>query len=347
MIKDDLIALALRFRTYKLWEKLDDSMIFSVRLPGGEIGYCCVMGNGGEHFALGLYKGVSGFATYMNSMERLPGLDPFEMMQTYDSLNCDFENSSDSNLTPAAKKHVRVVADEHGLKICRPKGFPEFVRYDYGVIRTEFDEAEMADMPTALEAAIEVAEKIKSVGMSRLSELGFADDGMYATRDGGLRLPLLEKQPDGKFVWTVGVTPEVAPFSFAPVVLNDPEAFNHMRKLSKKGKIQCKVMHMPTSLKSEEGIYNPLMIILINESGEAIPVIQQSDGPQRETELLQQLASMCISTRNCPRTILVDDQYSYTFMQDFCEKAGITLKKEQYMPQLAELKFMLSSTFGL
>ena len=49
MAEDRLYDLAFAFKNTKLWEKLSDLDLFAVRLPGGEIGYCCVMGQMGDH----------------------------------------------------------------------------------------------------------------------------------------------------------------------------------------------------------------------------------------------------------------------------------------------------------
>ncbi|MDE6291676.1 MAG: hypothetical protein K2M16_09090 [Muribaculaceae bacterium] len=346
MTKEELIAVALRFRIQKLWENLDDSMIFGVRLPDGETGYCCVMGNGGEHYALGLYKGVSGFSTYMNSVNRAPGADPFEMFLTYDCLNCDYENASDLNLTAAQKKQIRTVANERQIKMCRPNGYPEFIRYDRGFIRTEPNEDEMSDLGMALKAGNEVASRVKGMTLGELGKLGFNEEGYYPSLAGGDRIPMLEMQEDGSFKWSMTVTPKVQAASFPTPVFANVLAAGRLKTMKRVGPFQCKAMHMPTPVKIKDGVFYPLIIVFVNDEGMMYPVMQKSNDPYAEEELLNQLAFTLISMEVYPESFLVNDRFSEAFLEDFCKKTEIKLKKADYLPEIEEVVCMLRSQFG-
>lgn len=345
MTKEDLIAVALQFRIHKLWEDLDDGMIFGVRLPDGDTGYCCVMGNGGEHYALGLYKGVSGFSTYINSVHRSPDTDPFEMFLTYDCMNCDFENASDSNLTSAQKKLIRTVADERHIKMCRPNGYPEFIRYDRGFIRTELNEDEMTDIGIALKAGIEVASKVKGMTFGELGKLGFEEDGYYPSLTGGDRIPMLEIQDDGSFKWMMTVTPKVVNGSFATPLFTNVLATSRLKTMQRVGAFQCKVLHMPTPVKNKKGVFYPMLIVLVTDEGLMFPVMQKSEDPNAEDEVLDQLAFTLISMDVYPKEFLVDDGFSEAFLDDFCKKTEIKLKKVGSLPELEELVQMLRFQF--
>ena len=57
----DLYSLAIDFKKLKCWNFMWDSDIFGVQNPEtGEIGYCCIMGSAGEHFAMGVFPGTKG-----------------------------------------------------------------------------------------------------------------------------------------------------------------------------------------------------------------------------------------------------------------------------------------------
>ncbi|MBY9081828.1 hypothetical protein KIH86_28425 [Paenibacillus sp. HN-1] len=52
---------AAKFKALKCWNWLSNGHIFGVQNPdNGEIGYCCVMGQGGEMFGMAIYPGTEG-----------------------------------------------------------------------------------------------------------------------------------------------------------------------------------------------------------------------------------------------------------------------------------------------
>lgn len=126
ILVDDMLAVAFQYRDTELWKELTDSDVFAFRLSDGETGYCCVMGNAGEHLALGFYRGRKGFTTYLKTISlgnaHLSEIEMFEMTTTLDCINCDFMQASDMDVK--TKKIIRNYADAHKLKIRRSKGWP-------------------------------------------------------------------------------------------------------------------------------------------------------------------------------------------------------------------------------
>ena len=128
MATDRMYEAAFRFREMELWESLNDSDLFAVTLPDGRIGYCCVMGNGGEHYAMVIYTGDKGWQTYCRAIDSSTGTSMIEMQLlacSIDQTSCDFESAD--FITPQAKNEAREYAKRTGTVIRRKKGYPEKV----------------------------------------------------------------------------------------------------------------------------------------------------------------------------------------------------------------------------
>ncbi len=79
----ELYNAVIELKKLKPWEWMWDNEIFGVQNPEtGEVGYCCVMGRAGEHYALAAYRGSEGLEGHrkITSGE----VDP----QSNDALHC-------------------------------------------------------------------------------------------------------------------------------------------------------------------------------------------------------------------------------------------------------------------
>src|SRR5712692_2907158 len=64
-----LYQAAVAFRDQAPWSWLGDRDFFAVEHPGfDEVGYCDVLGSGGEEFGLAVFVGADGFAFYRRLM---------------------------------------------------------------------------------------------------------------------------------------------------------------------------------------------------------------------------------------------------------------------------------------
>lgn len=336
-IKDKMIYAALRYRIARPWEVLDDSMMYAVALPSGEIGYCCVMGNAGEHFALGFYRGQAGLTTYYNMISGSQIRDmktQFESSCTYECINCDFVNASDGELTKSEKEDIRRVASDNGLKMSRPNGWPSFVKMDNGMDSIGLtDEKDMSDIAEALSAGAALAPAVRIMEDSKLLDFGL--DGVYPNPKGGKKIPLLTRGEDGSFKWTTTVMPPAAEPEYSIPEYDDDDAADRIKKIQAEGVYQCKLVHMPTKLGNRDSFVYPLILLMVRAmDGYAMPVTGTYKNGIDEFELLDSLGAMMEKSGFRPKSMVVDDPHTEAFLTDFCEKTGIKLTQTKHLREL-------------
>jgi hypothetical protein len=121
-----LYQAALEFKEIEAWTWMYDSDVFGVQDPvSGEIGYCCIMGNLGEMFALALYLGSEGLESYMRIASE-PPVDPseaFEELMLQKCLMASFGSRDELS------KEDRQVIKRLGLKFRGRTAWPLFRSY--------------------------------------------------------------------------------------------------------------------------------------------------------------------------------------------------------------------------
>lgn len=348
ILTDDMLAVAFQYRDTELWNILTDSDVFAFRLSDGETGYCCVMGNGGEHLALGFYRGQKGFASYLKSLGfgsmRLSEVDMLEMAATFDCINCDFiQASAVQNKT---KKIIRDYVNAHGLKVRRPKGWPDFTRHlPFKVPLGITCEKDAADIVEALRAAIAVAGEL---ACRSLTELGFDEKGDYPTMEGGKPVPYLVPNAEGTYDWGMIELPALLPDEWpAPEFTNDI-LIRRVKKLRTSGTLQMKLIHMPAPVdESADGIPFLPSVVLCLDAGEdgLFPVFCMEDGEEAPRQMLVELVDNLCRLDNKPDMIEVEDGRTESLLKDFCDRCGIRLSRKEELSELEDACSFLIANF--
>lgn len=346
----ELVIAALRFRRCALFETLNDSQIFAVKLLDGQTGYCCCMGNGGEHFALALYRGQEGFDTYLKSLKSGHDIDPletFERHMTFHAVNCDFENATDCLIGKDERATIKKIAAEEGIKMCRPKGWPDFhVMAGSAQYIGIPEEKDRFAMTLALQAGCEVAHRIEGLDYEQLSDLGF--DDFYATDRGGKVIPLLSVQSDGLWSWDKTTTPPLSETKFTTPIFDNPSSTFKLRAMKHKGTYECCVAHSPLPVVDGDIRYYPIDLLAVMDPQGIPPFIPSFIREQKgwETEILDGFATEIINSGMCPASIEIDDERTYILLKDFCEKTGIKLSKTAYATLVRELWMFMHTMMG-
>ena len=151
----DLYEAAIQFKKMKCWDWMWDTNIFGVQNPvTGEIGYCCIMGGAGEHFALAVYQGSEGLYGYLTLQSgEKPSLQDILSLQKL--LMASFE---DRNLL---QKEDIQLTKKIDLKFSGPNSWPLFRSYQPGYHPWHLTGEEARYLTLCLWQAIDVSLRFK------------------------------------------------------------------------------------------------------------------------------------------------------------------------------------------
>lgn len=151
-----LLETAAEFLQGRCWEWMDDTNIFGVQNPdNGEVGYCCVMGNAGELFGLGVYLGSMGLLAYEMVATGVLKPGDAEVLSYQRCLMVDFEDRS------ALRAYDLDLIKRSGLKFRGRKNWPRFTSYRPGYVPWKLTVEEARFLTIAIQQALPVALRFK------------------------------------------------------------------------------------------------------------------------------------------------------------------------------------------
>jgi hypothetical protein len=150
-----LYEAALAFKELAPWEWMLEDEIFGIRNPEtGQIGYASVMGNLGEHLALGVYLGSEGlFGFYELSADDTPDI-PDLLLET-PHLQASFEDRE--VLTDKDRQVIKSV----GLRFRGRQEWPMFRSYTPGYLPWYLTAGEARFLTVALQQSLEVTGRLR------------------------------------------------------------------------------------------------------------------------------------------------------------------------------------------
>ena len=214
MATDRMYDLAFQFRNAGLWEILNNTEMFAVRLPGGEIGYCSVMGKLENHFALAVYVGDAGYQSYRllldTDTDEVDTLKMINMMAEENCLVCSYE--SGEHLTQEDAVKVRLYAAAHDISLHAENAYPQFKKHVTGRVpwrlRSKEDEERICE---GLLAALEVQRMLSGCSRDEI--------GLHSVLQEPAAIPLLSRKGDGWEVQTIPLPPAELDAPYHPLVL--------------------------------------------------------------------------------------------------------------------------------
>lgn len=339
---EKMYELAFQYKSTKLWEKVSDDELFAVQLEDGEIGYCTVMGMLGDHFALGLYVGESGYQSYRFLLDQPHGadneLEMGEFLTSQDCLQCSFENKdmlSDDELA-----EVRAYAKAHDKPLRGRSAFPQFVKYQQGRCPWHFDSPlDEQRICTALSAAVALKKLLRGHQNYEL--------GLEPVHEGVVKIPMLVQQ-EARWIIRFTALPD-AKMRHPSVEWDDEMTSARIRRFKKRGTLQCGVMRLPSPVQDEakpdEAPYFPLVLVCLNPaSGILLKPILSKTGDGRE--IVDGFAKMLLSAKTAPERVALRDEQTAAILSDCCEKAGIGAAIQEELDELEDAMLQMMRHTG-
>lgn len=273
MKRDHLYQLSFEFKKTKLWKKLQSILLFAVQFSNGTIGYCSVSGeHDGEDTGLSIYFENGLYDLYQCVNENwisCPWLK-FEHYMRRSALACMFRCKDE--MPPDNVSEMQAYCKANNIRLSGANACPSFERITPYRLPWYIGEKDEIMLAEALEAALEVAEKLKNV---RPEKIGFVNSWMA-----GVKIPLLVKK-DNAFVWKTCVTPTVSAPKLPSPRVKDELLIARLRKQKRTSAVwNCAMIMHPQPLTTERlpvgaAITAPPMFPMVflvqdNETGEIV-----------------------------------------------------------------------------
>ncbi len=331
-----LYDVALAFRKERPWKRITDQELFGVRFLDGDIGYCCIMGRSGKHFALALYMsdvGLQSFYFLNDPSLHSAILTDTELLFSQDCLMCSFEMKSD------LENKDLLQVKKLGYTFSGRNAYPLFREYLPGHLPWYLDDvSKQYKLRIALLAGLAINEKLASSHGSESSEaaIKFRNDlGFSSEARPGNSIPLLVHGDNDSFEWGVHTLPSLAEIPVCPVALriNDELRAKRFSAIPAENSIvlQCHLLMMPVVIWQDEngGDSAPFFpyVLFGTETASYFmlpPIMGEGSYRSLPESVLDQFLSW-IEDIGKPRAIQARDERTRLLLSVLCEQIKIPI----------------------
>lgn len=318
----DLYSAAINFKKLKPWEWMWDDDIFGVFNPeNDEIGYCCVMGNAGEHFALGVYLGTEGLDKILKiqSGEILP--DITETLFDHKCLMASFED----------RKYIEnqdyEIIRKLKLKFRGRNEWPLFRSYLPGYHPWYLNQSEAKFLTLALEQAIVICKRFKE------------DSKLLTPPESDQYLVRVPKKDGSKWEdeWLKPAEPEKKEIMMGKV---DEDALEYLQNLKHQGVWEADFYNIPEAVQDQkdERPYYPYSILWGETESGIILNVGVAEPNQWAPVLLEKFQEIANNIQSLPQEIMVKKEELFILLKPVTSKLGIELRRVPYLKALDEVR---------
>lgn len=324
-----LYEAAINFKKAKCWEWMYDNDIFGVKDPeSGEIGYCCIMGNAGEHFAIAAYLGSEGLDGILSILSGAIDLENPDNMFIQKCLMCSFEDRA------ALKPEDLRIIKELGLKFRGRNEWPVFRHYEPGLFPWFLNAPQCRFLTHVLNEALNVSLRCKNgkAILDHKTPLTF----LVRTATPG---------KNGELIWEDQyLTAEPPKQDFVSFYINDEMRVKRLRSIKpqKKTILEADTFFTPPPVKEGGRPYYPKVCVLLDHSsGMIISFEMFKDINNEGYKCIEMLANYIEHSGRMPSKLLVSREETYYLFTDVCRQLGIKLE------MVDRLDFMEEARYGM
>ncbi len=318
----DLYSVAIEFKKLKPWEWMYDTDIFGVQNPKtGEIGYCCIMGRAGEHFALAVYLGSEGLDGFLKiqSEEFTPhGLEDLYIQKC---LMASFENRE--YLEKQDYERIR----ELGLRFRGQNAWPLFRSYLPGYLLWYLNRREIEFLTLALQQAIHICKQFKKDPKMLDSPL----PGQFL-----VRVP----EKDGSKWRNEWLEPTDLEEKEIIVGNLDEEVLEDLNKLKHHGAWEADFFYFHEAVQDdpEERPYYPYVILWAERDTSLILNTEVVGHDEWAAGFLRNFQENVENTTSLPTEIIVKKKELFTFLAGVTSELGIKLTLTSDLKAIHQIK---------
>ncbi len=319
----ELYNAAIKFKELGCWNWMGDSDIFGVQNPvTGEIGYCCVMGRLGEHFALAVYLGTEGLEGYLKIKS---GVSPSscDALHLQKCLMASFEDRE--FLTREDLQIIKTL----GLKFRGRNSWPLFRSYLPGYHPWYLCSEEARYLTMALQQAINVCLRFKD----NPEMLTLTTDNQYLVRvpeweEGSLRW---------RDEWLEPLKSENEEIDSEPLDENRMESIRRM--VPQQPRVwEIDSFYSPDPVRDkEERPYYPHVILWLDHYSGLILNFHLAKPAEYRSEFVEQFLEFA-ENNFLPRELLTKKGETYELLEPITSSLGIKLRRVDKLPTLEDAR---------
>ena len=334
----ELYTAAIKFQKKECWNWMWDTDLFGVQNPeNGDIGYCCVMGKAGEHFALGVYLGSEGLRGYlkMRSKKGYPTLE--EVLKYQNLLMASFEGKE-----YLFKEDLQIIK-EIGLKFDKYQPWPLFRNYRPEYYPWFLTASEAKYLTLCLYQAIEIANRFKK--NPKMLTPPKRNKNHYLVR--------VPKKEETGFSWRdLWLEPLPLPLPKDELAINpiDKEMLRQIEGeyFSHQGTWEIEFFSYPNAVQDEEGDgrpFFPYLFLWVEHYSGFVLHSQFIKPDQCVMEFQKQLFHLIRNMRSMPEEILVKKEETFRIIEPIAKALQINLQKVNTLPMFNSAKRSMSRFF--